>query len=35
LIKPRPIKLLPEVQGKYEQIRQKLQPYFAYHGYDT
>ena len=35
LIEPRPTKLLPEVQGKYEQIRQKLQPYFAYHGYDT
>lgn len=35
LIKPRPVKLLPEVQGKYEQIRQKLQPYFVYHSYDT
>jgi hypothetical protein len=35
LIEPRPTKLLAEVQGKYEQIRQKLQPYFAYHGYDT
>ena len=34
LIEPRPTKLLPEVQGKYEQIRQKLQPYFAYHGYE-
>jgi hypothetical protein len=35
LIEPRPIKLLPEVQRKYEQIRQKLQPYFVYHGYDA
>lgn len=35
LIEPRPTKLLPEVQRKYEQIHQKLQPYFAYHGYDT
>lgn len=35
LIEPRPLKLLPEVDRKYDQIRQKLQPYFAYHGYDS
>ena len=34
LIKPRPIKLLPEVQKQYEQIRNQLQPYFTYHGYE-
>jgi hypothetical protein len=35
LIQPRPLKLLPEVERKYDEIRQKLQPYFAYHGYDA
>ncbi len=35
LISPRVIKLLPEVQRQYEQIHQKLQAYFAYHGYDS
>jgi Sulfotransferase family len=35
LIQPRQLKLLPEVERKYEQIRQKLQPYFAYHDYDA
>lgn len=35
LISPRSIKLLPEVQRQYEQIRKKLQAYFAYHGYDS
>ncbi len=35
LIKPRSIELLPEVQKQYEQIRQKLQAYFAYNGYDS
>lgn len=34
LIKPRPIKLLPEVQKQYEQIRNQLQPYFNYHRYE-
>jgi hypothetical protein len=34
LIKPRPIKLLPEVERKYKQIGQQLQAYFAYHGYN-
>ena len=34
LIKPRSIKLLPEVQRQYEQIRNQLQPYFTHHGYD-
>ncbi|MBC6430889.1 sulfotransferase [Nostoc sp. HG1] len=35
LIQARQLKLLPEVERNYERIRQKLQPYFAYHGYDT
>ncbi len=35
LINPRTIELLPEVQRQHEQIRDKLQPYFAYHGYDS
>ena len=35
LISPRAIELLPEVQRQYEPIRQKLQAYFAYHGYDS
>lgn len=34
LIEARTMKLLPEVEAKSEQILQKLQPYFAYHGYD-
>ena len=34
LISPRAIDLLPEVQQQYGHIRHKLQPYFAYHGYD-
>jgi len=33
-IKPRPLRLLPEVTRKYDNIRQKLQPYCAHHGYD-
>ena len=33
LIQPRPIKLLPEVERKYNEIYQQLQPYFDYHGY--
>ncbi len=34
-IEPRPLRLLPEVARKYDGIRQKLQPYCAYHGYDA
>lgn len=34
LISPRSIKLLPEVQRKYDQVRQKMESYFIYHGYD-
>lgn len=33
LIQPRPIKLLPEVERKYQEIYQQLKPYFDYHGY--
>jgi len=33
-IEPRPLRLLPEVTRKYDSIRQRLQPYCAYHGYD-
>ena len=35
LISPRAIDLLPEVQRQYKSIGQKLQAYFAYHGYDS
>lgn len=35
LIEPRSLQLLPEVDRNYHQISQKLQPYFAYHGYDS
>ncbi|WP_414624303.1 sulfotransferase family protein [Calothrix sp. CCY 0018] len=34
LIKPRPPKLLPEVQTNYQQICQQLQPYLSDRGYD-
>ncbi|HAA28241.1 MAG TPA: sulfotransferase [Cyanobacteria bacterium UBA8553] len=34
LIEPRPLKLLPEVERKNDEIRHKLQPYFTYHGYE-
>ncbi|MBU7581537.1 MAG: sulfotransferase [Nostoc sp. TH1S01] len=34
LIQARQLKLLPEVERNYERIRQKLQPYFDYHGYE-
>ncbi|WP_414621094.1 sulfotransferase [Calothrix sp. CCY 0018] len=34
LIQPRPIELLPEVKKHRKQITEKLQPYFAYHGFD-
>jgi hypothetical protein len=33
-IEPRPLRLLPEVARKYDGLRQRLQPYCAYHGYD-
>lgn len=33
LIQPRPLKLLPEVEKKYQKIQQRLKPYFDYHGY--
>lgn len=34
-IHPRPLRLLPEVERKYEHIRKKLQSYIAYCGYDA
>ncbi len=34
LIAPRPLNLLPEVENNQEQMRQQLQPYFKYHGYE-
>jgi hypothetical protein len=33
-IEPRPLRLLPEVARKYDGLRQRLQLYCAYHGYD-
>ena len=33
-IEPRSLRLLPEIARKYDRICRKLQPYFAYHGYD-
>lgn len=35
LIKVRPLKLLPEVRGKSDEICQKLQPYLTFHGYSS
>ncbi|ERT07706.1 stf0 sulfotransferase family protein [Lyngbya aestuarii BL J] len=35
LIKPRPVKLLPEVKSQSDEICHKLQAYLTYHGYDT
>ena len=35
LIAIRPLRLLPEVAKKYDDIRQQLQPYFVNQGYDT
>lgn len=35
LIEPRSLKLLPEVQRQYEEIRKKLQPYFDYCDYEV
>ena len=34
LIQPRPVNLLPEVKRKYDEIYQKLQPYFIYNSID-
>ncbi|MBE9171086.1 sulfotransferase [Pleurocapsales cyanobacterium LEGE 06147] len=34
-IEPRPLKLLPEVERKYDEICQKLKPYLDYQGYQT
>ncbi len=33
LIQPRTLKLLPEVERKYQEIQQQLKAYFDYHGY--
>ncbi|MEL7350507.1 MAG: sulfotransferase [Cyanobacteria bacterium P01_A01_bin.116] len=33
LIKPRSLKLLPEINNNADNINQKLQPYLTYHGY--
>ena len=35
LISPRAIALLPEVEKRYDLIREQLQPYLAYHGYEA